>query len=188
MHVAVAPFLEPDHPLGVGPVERLVEDLAVDGADGIGRQDQALSPPPAPRPRPFATRGRPRRTRGRHRAGLGLVDVGGVDLELIARLGQQAPAPRRCAGQNQVRSHGLSRGWSGRHGGRSYRYRPLANKREREHVEGAGPAPKCAPSRTRTRHHAPEVDRTRDPVAVSLYFLPIRPGCPSSSGPRSRPK
>src|SRR5438067_6939546 len=35
--VAVASFLEPDHPLGVGPVGWLVEDQAVDRASRVGR-------------------------------------------------------------------------------------------------------------------------------------------------------
>ena len=43
-HVAVAPFLEPDHPLGVGAVARLVEDRAGDDADGVGREDQPVPP------------------------------------------------------------------------------------------------------------------------------------------------
>ena len=39
-HIGVPPFLKPDHPLGVGPIERFVEDLALDGTDRIGPQDQ----------------------------------------------------------------------------------------------------------------------------------------------------
>ena len=39
--LGVVSFLEPDHPLGVGSVQRLVEDLAVDGADRIGRRGSA---------------------------------------------------------------------------------------------------------------------------------------------------
>src|SRR3954470_857106 len=40
---AVAPLLEPDHPLGVVAIGRLVEDGAPHGADGVGGEDQAVA-------------------------------------------------------------------------------------------------------------------------------------------------
>ena len=46
-HGGVVPFLKPDHPLGVGAVERLVEDLAFDDANRVGREDQPAAQRPA---------------------------------------------------------------------------------------------------------------------------------------------
>ena len=161
--LGVAPFLEPDHPLGVGPVERLVEDLAVDGADGVGREDQPGRPPPGHGRR--LPPGQVRRVIGRRRPGrrVGLVDVGGIDLEGVARLGQQLPAPGRGAGQDQGGFIGSGRCT-----------RRIAIRAERSRSYATGPLP--------TRRKATHPERS---IRRRLSQSPHSPASPPPSASRS---
>src|SRR5438309_244024 len=68
-HLGVAPFLKPDHPLGVVAVGGLVENVPADRATRVGRQYEPRPPPTRHRPRllPGELRGVGRRVHARPR-------------------------------------------------------------------------------------------------------------------------
>ena len=156
-HVGVVSFLEPDHPLGVGPVERLVEDDAVHGADGVGGEDQARPSAAWPRPWPSARRGAPRIPPARSRT------PGRARRRRKDRPRRRSRPPRAVAAAGARRWPGSSVGFirsprpipqpfpanSLANDSRSYARGPLPTSRKATHLERTG-RPVAIAWRTRT--------------------------------------